>query len=132
MNGMVQSEVCAELGIGRGRINSRKASIRREILRSLRRLLIYAPKLHTPLKAVAFYEAAAFFYVFSLGKLHLILDLLYVCFGNVIGRLANILPAVLLSCRHKIGNHGQVLALIFCTLVEKVLYNTSKTVVFRC
>lgn len=29
MNGMVQSEVCAELGIGRGRINSRKASIRR-------------------------------------------------------------------------------------------------------
>ena len=28
MNGMVQSEVCAELGIGRGRINSRKASIR--------------------------------------------------------------------------------------------------------
>ena len=29
MNGMVQSEVCTELGIGRGRINSRKASIRR-------------------------------------------------------------------------------------------------------
>ena len=29
MNGMGQSEVCAELGIGRGRINSRKASIRR-------------------------------------------------------------------------------------------------------
>ena len=29
MNGMVQSEVCAELGIGRGRINSRKASVRR-------------------------------------------------------------------------------------------------------
>ena len=29
INGMVQSEVCAELGIGRGRINSRKASIRR-------------------------------------------------------------------------------------------------------
>ena len=28
MNGMVQSQVCAELGIGRGRINSRKASIR--------------------------------------------------------------------------------------------------------
>ena len=28
MNGMMQSEVCAELGIGRGRINSRKASIR--------------------------------------------------------------------------------------------------------
>ena len=28
MNGMVQSEVCAELGIGRGKINSRKASIR--------------------------------------------------------------------------------------------------------
>ena len=28
MNGMVQSEVCAELGIGRGRINSRKESIR--------------------------------------------------------------------------------------------------------
>ncbi len=28
INGMVQSEVCAELGIGRGRINSRKASIR--------------------------------------------------------------------------------------------------------
>ena len=28
MNGMVQSEVCAELGIGRGRINSRKASVR--------------------------------------------------------------------------------------------------------
>ena len=30
MNGMVQSEVCAELGIGRGKINSRKASIRRK------------------------------------------------------------------------------------------------------
>ena len=29
MNDMVQSEVCAELGIGRGKINSRKASIRR-------------------------------------------------------------------------------------------------------
>ena len=29
MNGMVQSEVCAELGIGRGKINSRKASVRR-------------------------------------------------------------------------------------------------------
>ena len=29
MNGMVQSEVCAELGIGRGTINSRKASIRK-------------------------------------------------------------------------------------------------------
>ncbi len=29
MNKMVQSEVCAELGIGRGTINSRKASIRR-------------------------------------------------------------------------------------------------------
>ena len=29
MNGMVQSEVCADLGIGRGRINSRKASVRR-------------------------------------------------------------------------------------------------------
>ena len=29
MNGMVQSEVCAELGIGRGRIYSRKASIRK-------------------------------------------------------------------------------------------------------
>ena len=29
MNGMVQSEVCAELGIGRGKINSRKASIRK-------------------------------------------------------------------------------------------------------
>ena len=28
MNSMVQSEVCAELGIGRGRINRRKASIR--------------------------------------------------------------------------------------------------------
>ena len=28
MNGMVQSEACAELGIGRGKINSRKASIR--------------------------------------------------------------------------------------------------------
>ena len=28
MNGMVQSEVCSELGIGRGKINSRKASIR--------------------------------------------------------------------------------------------------------
>ncbi len=28
MNGMVQSEICAELGIGRGKINSRKASIR--------------------------------------------------------------------------------------------------------
>ena len=32
INGMVQSEVCAELGIGRGRINSRKASIRRRYL----------------------------------------------------------------------------------------------------
>ena len=29
MNGMVQSQVCAELGIGRGTINHRKASIRR-------------------------------------------------------------------------------------------------------
>ena len=29
MNGMRQAEVCSELGIGRGRINSRKASIRR-------------------------------------------------------------------------------------------------------
>ena len=29
MNGMVQSEVCAELGIGRGIINHRKASIRK-------------------------------------------------------------------------------------------------------
>ena len=29
MNGMVQSEVCVELDIGRGKINSRKASIRR-------------------------------------------------------------------------------------------------------
>ena len=29
MNGMRQSEVCSELGIGRGKINSRKASIRR-------------------------------------------------------------------------------------------------------
>ena len=29
MNGMVQSEVCAELGIGRGSINFRKASIRK-------------------------------------------------------------------------------------------------------
>ena len=29
MSGMVQSQVCAELGIGRGTINSRKASIRR-------------------------------------------------------------------------------------------------------
>ena len=28
LNGMVQSEVCAVLGIGRGKINSRKASIR--------------------------------------------------------------------------------------------------------
>ena len=28
MNGMRQAEVCAELGIGRGTINSRKASIR--------------------------------------------------------------------------------------------------------
>ena len=28
MNGMVQSKVCSELGIGRGKINSRKASIR--------------------------------------------------------------------------------------------------------
>lgn len=28
MNGMVQSEVCAELGIGRDTINHRKASIR--------------------------------------------------------------------------------------------------------
>ena len=30
MNGMVQSEVCAELGIGRGTINFRKASIRKK------------------------------------------------------------------------------------------------------
>ena len=29
MNGMVQSEVCAELGIGRGTINHRKASVRK-------------------------------------------------------------------------------------------------------
>ena len=29
MNGMVQAEVCAELGIGRGTINHRKASIRK-------------------------------------------------------------------------------------------------------
>ena len=29
MNGMVQSEVCVELDIGRGKINSRKASIHR-------------------------------------------------------------------------------------------------------
>ena len=29
MNGMRQAEVCAELGIGRGKINSRKASIKR-------------------------------------------------------------------------------------------------------
>ena len=29
MNGMVQSEVCAELGINRGTINHRKASIRK-------------------------------------------------------------------------------------------------------
>ena len=28
MNGMVQSEVCAELGLGRGSINYRKAQIR--------------------------------------------------------------------------------------------------------
>ena len=62
----------------------------------------------------------------SLGKLHLILDLLYVCFGNVIGRLANIPSTALLSCRHKIGNHGQVLALIFCTLVEKVFITRQK------
>lgn len=34
-------------------------------------------KLHTPLKAVALYKAAAFFYVFSLGKLRRILYLLY-------------------------------------------------------
>ena len=32
MNGMVQSEVCAELCIGRGKINSRKTSIRRRYL----------------------------------------------------------------------------------------------------
>lgn len=31
MNGMVQSEVCAELEIGRGTINHRKASIARDI-----------------------------------------------------------------------------------------------------
>ena len=72
-----------------------------------------------PLKAVAFYEAAAFFYVFSLGKLHLILDLLFTNFGNVIGWLTNIPSTALLSCRHKIGNHGQVLALIFCMLWKK-------------
>ena len=29
MNGIRQGEVCTELGIGRGKINSRKASIRR-------------------------------------------------------------------------------------------------------
>ena len=32
MNGMVQSEVCAELGIGRGTINFRKASIRKRYI----------------------------------------------------------------------------------------------------
>ena len=57
----------------------------------------YAPKLHTHLKAVALYKAAAFFYVRSLGKLHLILDLLFTDYGNAIGWFANILPRVLLS-----------------------------------
>ena len=32
MNGMVQSEVCAELGIGRGTINFRKASVRKRYI----------------------------------------------------------------------------------------------------
>lgn len=53
------------------------------------------------MKAVALYEAAAFFYVQSLGKLHLILYLLFTNYGNVIGWLANILAAVLLSCPHE-------------------------------
>lgn len=39
----------------------------------------------------------AFFYVFSLGKPHLFLDLLFSDYGNVIGWLTNILPIVLLS-----------------------------------
>ena len=38
MNGMVQSEVCAELGIGRGTINHRKASIRQRYHRNVRNL----------------------------------------------------------------------------------------------
>ena len=53
------------------------------------------------MKAVALYEAAAFFYVHSLGKLHLILYLLFTNYGNVIGWLANILPTSLLSCPHE-------------------------------
>ena len=52
--------------------------------------------------AVAFYEAAAFFYVRSCSKIHLILYLLFTDYGNVIAWLANILPTSLLSCRLKI------------------------------
>ena len=40
-------------------------------------------------------------YVFSLGKLHLILDLLYIRFGNIISRLTNILSVVVLPCPHE-------------------------------
>lgn len=43
----------------------------------------------------------AFFYVFSLGKPHLFLDLLYIRFGNIISQLTNILPTSLLFCRLK-------------------------------
>lgn len=43
MNGMVQSEVCAELGIGRGKINTRKASIRQRY----KTLLVIAHRLST-------------------------------------------------------------------------------------
>lgn len=57
----------------------------------------YELQLNNVLKAVALSEAAAFFYAFGWGELHLILDFLYVHFGNVIGRLANILSIILLS-----------------------------------
>ena len=62
MNGMRQGEVCAELGIGRGTINHRKASIRQRYY-NLYGVLWYADELHTFLKAVALHEAAAFFFV---------------------------------------------------------------------
>ncbi len=40
---------------------------------------------------------SAFFYVRSLGKLHLFLDLLFTNYGNIIDRLTNIPSAALLS-----------------------------------
>ena len=41
------------------------------------------------------------YYVRSLDKLHLILDLLFTNYGNAMGWLANILSAALLFCRLK-------------------------------